>query len=67
MIVQSGANQIHSFADAEERLLRDVGGDGDDEFVDELETPRHEILVPTSYRVEAAGVDRDAHESRAFE
>src|SRR5947209_15345546 len=62
VIVQRRANQLDSFGDAEERLLRDVGGHRHHELVNELEAPQHEVFMPASDRVEAASVNGDAHE-----
>src|SRR3954471_18132550 len=62
VIVQRRSNQLDSFGDAEERLLRDVGGNRHHELVNELEAPQHEVFMPASNRVEAASVNRNAHE-----
>ena len=60
-VEQRRANELDALLDGEQRLLRRVGRDGDDEPVDELEAAVHEIFVSARDRIEAAGVDGDAH------
>src|SRR5687768_2178052 len=57
------SNQIDALVGREQRLLRAVVGDSDDEPVDELAAAADEVLVTTRDRIEASGIDGDRSHS----
>ena len=59
--VERDGDQALAILDAEERLLGDVGGDGDDQLVDEAQAAADDVLVSSRHGIEAAGVQSDAH------
>ena len=59
------AHHLGPLGQREQRRLAGVDRDGDDEPVDDAQRARHDVLVAEGHRVEAAGVEPDAHQRPA--
>jgi hypothetical protein len=57
-------NELDAFLHREERRLGGVIGDSDDQPIDEFQAAMDEVFVSARDRIEAACIDRYAHERR---
>src|SRR5690349_12197108 len=60
VVAHRGLDELHALIRREQRLLVDVGRDGNDESVDELEAPLNQVVMTLRDGIEAARVDGDA-------